>query len=306
FWLSEGNVIFVAGRVKFRVHDGLLMAHSPVFSDMFKLANPSQVETTDGCKIVPMRETPDDIRHVLRALLLLRISPTINGYPNYETLSALVRFSHKYQIGGLLQQSLAYLHYHFTTDLDTWCASPSHVPDSFELVQAIGVVNLAYLTNTLSILPTALSVCCLLPGKDLIGGFKRTDGTRERLSEEDLAFIFDAKHHFMLTMTAATLRVFDQYVHSEWCDSKDECRRAACLVLFRLEAAPDLLASAHPFVPWEEYVRYFQGMDPDWKCPTVEMCSLCCEFREERFKMEQRKIWKDLPALFGLEIPGWK
>lgn len=62
----------MAGRVKFLVHEGLLAAHSPIFADMFRLAKPSQVEMTDGCKIVVMCETPEDVRHFLRALIMFK------------------------------------------------------------------------------------------------------------------------------------------------------------------------------------------------------------------------------------------
>lgn len=114
----------------------------------------------------------------------------------------------------------------------------------------------------------------------------------------------------METMTALTLRVFDQYVYGVWCTSTDACRRAACLALYRFEAAPGLLANAHPFDPWEKYVPYCDApaSDPDsegWECPTVKMCTVCSQFREDRFKKEQREIWKTLPAVFELQIPGW-
>ena len=71
-------------------------------------------------------------------------------------------------------QGLAVLKSHFCTTYDSWCEA-SNFKEHIE-IQAIGAVNIARLTNTLSIPPSALHLC----GGFILGalnGWKRADGS---------------------------------------------------------------------------------------------------------------------------------
>ena len=65
FWFDDGNIILIAGNPQFRVYQGPLIRHSPVFRDMLSLVQP-EVET--GCakaiRTIPLTDSALDIRHL--------------------------------------------------------------------------------------------------------------------------------------------------------------------------------------------------------------------------------------------------
>lgn len=71
FWENDGNVVLVARNVEFRVYKGVLAYHSPVFADMFSLPQPADAssETPHDCPVVHLDDSPEDLRHILRAIL---------------------------------------------------------------------------------------------------------------------------------------------------------------------------------------------------------------------------------------------
>lgn len=82
FWFPDGNIILVARAVGFRVYQGLLAYHSPVFSDMFSLPQHTlpqpSLSQPDGVPsvtpngeppLVHIADSPEDLRHVLRACM---------------------------------------------------------------------------------------------------------------------------------------------------------------------------------------------------------------------------------------------
>lgn len=78
FWYEDGSIILVARDVEFRVFKGILAEHSPVFRDMFSLPQPQgDASSSTGtsrdvehpCPIVHLSDSPEDLRHVLRAYM---------------------------------------------------------------------------------------------------------------------------------------------------------------------------------------------------------------------------------------------
>ena len=69
FWFEDGSIILVARNVGFRVFRSLLAAQSPVLADMF--SNPSRkIEgSSEGCPVVHLSDSPEDLRHLLRILV---------------------------------------------------------------------------------------------------------------------------------------------------------------------------------------------------------------------------------------------
>ena len=70
-WLSDGNIVVVAAnKIAFRVHKSILALQSEVFSDLFSLpgADEATPETMDGCPVVHVSDSPDDIRRLFLVL----------------------------------------------------------------------------------------------------------------------------------------------------------------------------------------------------------------------------------------------
>ena len=69
-WFNDGNIVLVAGdsEIAFRIYRGLLDAQSTVFSDLFASSTSSPDETFDGCPVVYLSDSPNDLVHLLRVL----------------------------------------------------------------------------------------------------------------------------------------------------------------------------------------------------------------------------------------------
>ncbi len=70
FWYEDGTIILVARTVQFRVYKGVLADLSSVFADMFSLPQPtsSLLAGPADCPFVHLEDSPEDLRHILRAL----------------------------------------------------------------------------------------------------------------------------------------------------------------------------------------------------------------------------------------------
>ena len=69
FWLEDGNIVLVSRNVAFRIYRGLLAAQSSIFADMFAAASSRADETYEGCPVIQLSESPQDLRRFLRVLL---------------------------------------------------------------------------------------------------------------------------------------------------------------------------------------------------------------------------------------------
>ena len=69
-WYEDGNVILQAENIQFRVHRGILAQCSTVFRDMFSFPQPpsSDVEMVEGCAVVHLSDTAEEVGYILKAL----------------------------------------------------------------------------------------------------------------------------------------------------------------------------------------------------------------------------------------------
>lgn len=67
-WFADGNIVIIAESVAFRVHKSILAAKSPVFKDTFTLAQPADIELYDGCEVLHLVDSAEDLRVMLDAL----------------------------------------------------------------------------------------------------------------------------------------------------------------------------------------------------------------------------------------------
>ncbi|KAH9910894.1 uncharacterized protein B0H18DRAFT_831049, partial [Fomitopsis serialis] len=158
FWYDDGNIIIIAQGIGFRVFKGLLAAESDVFRDMFTLAKPapdlSRELVPDDCPVVHVTDTAAEIRSLLAMLLGGRQYMRRVKF-EFDDVANCMRLAHKYGIQDLVEDSLEELKRYFPEDFESW--EKSLVCD--QLTKAITAVNLARLTNSLSILPAALYRC---------------------------------------------------------------------------------------------------------------------------------------------------
>ncbi|KAI8992828.1 hypothetical protein BD414DRAFT_482339 [Trametes punicea] len=301
-WFDDGSLVLVAGDVEFKVYRGPLIAHSPFFKDLFSLPQPAERERSghEGelpCPVVPLYDSPDDLRHVLRVFVPGHSLRAGSVEPSYDEVSACIRLGHKYQIDELVQRNLAYLSKLYPSDFDSFLATRGQRYSTFTPTHAIGVVNLARLTGAHSLLPTALMRCCTL-GADIVHGLERPDGSRETLSPEDLGRCFVGRAR----MAQASARIAHQMFRQSVARG---CRHPACClrVLQRLlnelgDARIELVSNLDWCMPWVSFVEE--------KDEERELCGKCYKMLEEdRPRQLQREVWQILPTMMGISVEGW-
>ncbi|KAH9910838.1 uncharacterized protein B0H18DRAFT_405977 [Fomitopsis serialis] len=168
FWYEDGNVILVAENVGFRVYRGFLAKRSEVLRDLFSVPQPLDGQRVCGCPIVHFSDNPIALRELLDVLLCGKRYMLEND-AELDCLSYRIRLAQKYGIGDLLEESIWQLKKHYPTTFSEWTDVQRHYSP-----RAITAVNLARLTNTPSILPSASYVCCQLPNHDLLDGASLT------------------------------------------------------------------------------------------------------------------------------------
>lgn len=225
-------------------------------------------------------------------------NPTTPATPSsFATISALARLGHKYEMDHLVKQALDYLKAHFTTDVDTWRRHADVVPPGFTHLHAIGVVNIARLTDCTSVLPSAYAVCCTLSADALSRGFTREDGTQETfVHQADFLNVMDGKTRLMRAATKACQSAFEpSQVEGHRGNDWERCRNTVRRLMYSLD--PALISNDDPFCATARYI----GQPSE----EMDMCGSCREELRRRIARERRAIWVQLPTIMNVGVEGW-
>ena len=68
FWFSDGSIVLVANSTAFRVHTSILTRHSPVFMNIINLPQAEDAKGIDGCPVVHVSDSADEITCLLHAI----------------------------------------------------------------------------------------------------------------------------------------------------------------------------------------------------------------------------------------------
>lgn len=67
-WYDDGNLILEAGDSRFRISKGILVSKSSVFREMASLPQPLDEELVEGCPLVCLHDSPQDLGYFLKAI----------------------------------------------------------------------------------------------------------------------------------------------------------------------------------------------------------------------------------------------
>nr|VWP02334.1 Xanthomonas outer protein J [Ganoderma boninense] len=318
FWLDDGNVVLVAGTVGFRIYRGLLVAQSTVFNDMFASSSPHSDETIDGCPVVHVSDSPEDLAHLLRVLLpttqrrcvsscgllsaVLTRNYVLDSFHReqdapertFDEVYAVITLAHKYNIEDVQRQALYSLReYTFNDNFEVWkerCREGIKVDGPC----AIGAVNLARLLDVPQMLPIALYKCLRI-GSSMLDGWTRGDGSIEHLSQDDIKRCIDALQSLSRDRVSYTYWMYYAGV-SERCAQHALCKDALREILaYIMQCDPDFLSDGayaleNPIVP---------DMDD------FGLCASCAQAVKDRELGERRTLWENLPDAFSLVVDKW-
>ncbi|KDQ56532.1 hypothetical protein JAAARDRAFT_294594 [Jaapia argillacea MUCL 33604] len=260
-WYDDGNVILVAGSTQFKIFGGILSENSPIFRDMFSLSTPSASETIDGCPVVHLSDTAEEVEHMLRALHNRRYFRTDVLQP-IAVVGSLLRLGKKYGIDHLREDSMELLQREWPSSLDEHLTVDGFVVICDEPGVTIDAISLALQTGVLSILPVAFYKCLYNDLTWVMEGERRMDGTIAKLSSDDQRRCLGGR-----------VNVFT-----------GDCTQARKDLFIRLwDPLPEIWA--------------LEDWDEDW---SDDLCPACIVDGKERFEAARRTIWDKLPSFFDL------
>lgn len=67
-WFTDATLVLQAEDCLFRVFPGILAAKSPVFHDMLAFPQPENGEKIDGCPLVRLSDSADDMTFFLKSI----------------------------------------------------------------------------------------------------------------------------------------------------------------------------------------------------------------------------------------------
>lgn len=240
------------------------------------------------------------------------------GDVDIDTLSAVIRLDHKYELTALCEEALGYLTSYYTTDFDTWTSKWNTSGWQPQPVHAIGAIALARLTNTPSILPTAFYTCCTLSPHDLVRGYTSKYGVQHRLDDADLERCLqmrDALTHFNARL-AVTLLCGSTSPRCPYAGAPARfrvCARTLTAVMERsavVGAVPHALADTRVLDTWLDNIVGFDLGDAGMaQIQAVVggsgLCQFCRASVEEKDMKLRREAWAYLPTALGIPVESW-
>ena len=224
----------------------------------------------------------------------------------FDEVFGVVSLAHKCNIQDVQAQAIAALQDSgFSSDFERSTGQCQDKRPRVTAINAIGVVILARLTDTPSMLPVALYQCASMGGA-CVRGWKREDGSVEHLSSEDVARCFDGRNTLVSHEILLPSRFFRDEPSGERC-GRGQCREAFRSVLVHINST-DSLSKRRVLDDWTAFIQRLanQGIPVVPGVSTnVRICASCEKEVLVRHQRERMRMWKLLPEIFGVLVDGW-
>ncbi|KIP02765.1 hypothetical protein PHLGIDRAFT_37759 [Phlebiopsis gigantea 11061_1 CR5-6] len=205
-WFEDGNILIVAGMVRFKLYRGILAKYSGVFRDMLEVADASAGDHVRGCPIVAVTDRPQHLVLLFTLLFDGGRHPFLTD-PKYnidfQDLRVIALLAFKYSIQHLQTEVVRRLQTCFPSDFEDWkirypyscsehitlnknCGPELNDTLNFKFIDSIAVINLARQFNLDQLLPAAFYMCSQQITEDIAARVRYGDNDVEELSRNDL------------------------------------------------------------------------------------------------------------------------
>ncbi|KAJ7633599.1 hypothetical protein DFH06DRAFT_1055659 [Mycena polygramma] len=295
-WFSDGSLVIKAGTKMFRVSKAQLAARSTVFEAMVAAGPPenSQDELIEGSPVVVLHDSGEDVEAFLRAIFdsSFFMPPPEPVYLT-DTL-AILRLSHKYDVGYLHRRALQHLsrRFYFASQKE-FEARVNHFkqPPGYETTtpRAFALISAAQEVGALWLLPLAYySACTRLKFDQLLTA--ADNGADEIQGRTCLVGC-----HFL---AQALFRVHGFLAHpADNCLNPNHCHALRCSWWSALVTN---ISSPHDVTPLHFWEKIWGTAPSDSK---IKLCVHCYTTARDEYQREVERCWDALPSYFGL--PGW-
>ncbi|KAJ3548712.1 hypothetical protein NMY22_g1152 [Coprinellus aureogranulatus] len=292
-WFDDGSVVLQAESVQFKVHRTLLARHSVIFKDTFGVPHPTDSEpTVDGCPLLHLMDSAEDIKHMLLALYDKCYNP--REAIEFNVLAAMIRMGRKYEIDYLRDEALVRLTMEFPTTLAEWDKLPHYYT---QIVHQNGIlfdiINLAQQSDIKSILPAAYYLC-IQELDDLLLGSKREDGSMAIVSDEVRRDCVLGREKLLRAQAEQPFKWVEFMGAIDQCSQPSRCLDAAHKITKALWVP--MPEPARTLEKWNEFAQIVPA-------EVKALCPQCVAAARLSHEEGRRYLWEHLPAYFGL--PGW-
>ncbi|KAJ7649980.1 hypothetical protein FB45DRAFT_1075879 [Roridomyces roridus] len=187
-WHSDGSVVLQAGCTQFRVHWSVLSLHSSFFRDLQGLPQPPNEPKVDGCPVIEVSDSSEDVETVLKALydplFFLQQSLSLSVIASHIRLNF-----RKYELKKIWSIVVERLAYENPSTLEGYDGlrgpgSGYYKPSKFKAYKGcyMDILTLAKENNLLAVLPCAYyRVLLAYTQAQIFDGVQRPDGTQATL-----------------------------------------------------------------------------------------------------------------------------
>ncbi|KAJ7502995.1 hypothetical protein B0H11DRAFT_613848 [Mycena galericulata] len=292
-WYQDGSVVLQAQNMQFRVHWGVLSKHSSFFRDMQGLPQPPNQPSVDGCPMVELADSAEDVKYLLEALY----NPTFLAQMKlpFPAIAALVRLGRKYDFLDLLKSAVEWLTFDNPSTIEEYDASFTATPYAHERKSIIvypglsfDILTLAREHDILSVLPFAYyRVIYLSDQAALFDGVSRGDGTSATLAPIDV-------RKCVLGREGLVQSQWKTQHTAGWLKSQasDGCTRPQTCGLTRESYLSTMLTSGALVTLWSPSAAAL-----------FNFCDVCKHRTEASISVGRKKMWDALPSFF--DLPPW-
>ncbi|KAF8178692.1 hypothetical protein K438DRAFT_1938755 [Mycena galopus ATCC 62051] len=284
-WYKDGSVVLQAENTQFRVHWSILSQHSSFFLDLQDLPQPPDEPTVDGCPVVELQDTVEDVQFLLKALY----DPFFVGQTAlpFAAMAAFIRLGRKYDFKTLFDSAVARLTFEIPATLEEHDARL--VDDKYQLTTIIhyrefyfDLLMLARENRILSVLPLAYYHVLSCSTAEIFDNLRKRDETLTCLRQCLISREKILLKQFQPGYTMGWLRKWDYK-----CGNSAKCG-AIRESWFRLYMDDNTVMPFHSFVP-DELRAVF--------------CATCSQHILESTTAGRKKMWEELPGI--VELAGW-
>ncbi|KAI8974165.1 hypothetical protein BD414DRAFT_498336 [Trametes punicea] len=299
-WFPNGNVIIIAdNKVAFRLYRGVLSRLSEVFRGLFAIPLPPDSEEMDGCPLVHLSDSPDDLKCLFMVLCRRKNYFYRRDEPipvPFSVLASLIRMGHKYGIQEVYNTALRRLKKSYTSSMTEWISPQlrKRYVKTTEL-DAPAVIELARLTNNPDLLPSAYLACCSL--HCVARGRKRA---RDQVEPPpwDLQNILAGRAK-LVQRRALNLLALLRVPPCDNCARPEQCAMAVQRTLQRIDLA-DLESSLLDKDAFTSLSGWF------WmRGQTERLCGPCTQASDKAELETREQTWRNLPEIFDIHVENW-
>ncbi|KAJ7094272.1 hypothetical protein C8R44DRAFT_645397 [Mycena epipterygia] len=291
-WLPDGNVVLQAHDTQFRVHWGVLSLHSSVFRDIQGLPQPPEQPSVEGCPVVELSDSVEDVNNLLKALYNPSVLFFLKKAIPLSVIASHIRLGRKYEFKNILQSIVERLTYEYPTTLEEYEALPQQISPT-RIVDYPGVhhdmITLARENNLLSVLPLAYYRAQVTGSAPVtvFDGIPRGDGTVATLSLTDQRACVVGRIKISQAQWDAgnTFGWVEDDVAG--CQDPAACMRNKSLFIHR-HVVKGTLATFAPL---------------PLSLDSLKLCAVCTQDANTKTIAGRKRMWELLPTFF--DLPPW-